>query len=123
MERKSKEMSFTRSENVQQPLFDNGITLAGTDEKDPMKAQLVAEGYKIVSENSFGVTATRMGTKPMFLAKTKDGYMPSDTKVSLMIPESLYSQMRIVCVKEKASLTQGLVQAIMEYLTKRGIEY
>jgi hypothetical protein len=123
MEKKTKELSFTRDNAVQQPLFGGDIVLAGTEEKDPMKAKLVADGYKIVSENDFGVIATRNGSKPMFLAKTKDGFMPGDAKVSLFIPEALYTQMRIFFAKDKTTLTQGLTQAIMEYLTKRGIGY
>jgi hypothetical protein len=123
MEKRTKELSFTRENDVQQPLFDNGIVLAGTEEKDPMKAKLVADGYKIVSENEFGVVATRNGSKPMFLAKTKEGFMQGNERISLYLPETLSIPMRVMCAKEKISLTQALVQSVMEYMTKRGIEF
>ena len=116
--------SASRTESILQqsvsPTSNNGgIILASsaqTLEKDPFKIELINKGYKIISENDYGVIVRKAAGKPSFLARTEKGYFEDLKPNSLFLPESINTAMKVHIAGMHINAQQYLTQLVMKDL-------
>lgn len=101
----------------------NGITLASnsTTETDPFKLELSKRGYKIISENEYGVKVQKSQGKPSFLARTVNGYFEPEKPTTLMLPESINTAMKVHIAGLNMNAQQYLTQLVMKDLREKNI--
>lgn len=101
----------------------NGITLASnsTTETDPLKLELSKRGYKIISENEYGVKVQKSQGKPSFLARTVNGYFEPEKPTTLMLPESINTAMKVHIAGLNMNAQQYLTQLVMKDLREKNI--
>lgn len=95
-----------------------GICLASTkeSEKDPFKVELDENGYRIISENEYGVIVQKAKGKPTFMARTTNGYLELGKPSTIFLPESINIAMK-KCVADKCiNAQQYILQLIIKDL-------
>lgn len=101
----------------------SGITLASNSpiETDPLKLELSKRGYKIISENEYGVKVQKSHGKPSFLARTVNGYFEPEKPTTLMLPASINTKMKVHIAGLNMDAQQYLTQLVMKDLREENI--
>lgn len=99
------------------------ITLASNSvtESDPLKLEIGKRGYKIISENEYGVKVQKSQGKPSFLARTVNGYFEPEKPTTLLLPESLNTTMKVHIAGLNINAQQYLTQLIMKDLREKNL--
>lgn len=101
----------------------SGITLASNSatETDPLKLEISKRGYKIISENEYGVKVQKSQGKPSFLARTVNGYFEPEKPTTLLLPESLNTTMKVHIAGLNINAQQYLTQLVMKDLREKNL--
>lgn len=115
--------SATPEQKTQLAASPTGITLASTStqETDPLKLEISKRGYKIISENEYGVKVQKSQGKPSFLARTANGYFEPEKPTTLLLPESLNTSMKVHIAGLNINAQQYLTQLVMKDLREKNI--
>lgn len=115
--------STTSNQDIISTTKPRGITLASNSntETDPFKIEVIHKGYKILSENEFGLTVQKSKGKPSFLARTSNGYFEIEKPATLLLPESINTAMKVHIASLKINGQQYLTQLIMKDLRENNI--
>lgn len=113
----------TPEQKTQLAASPTGITLASTStqETDPLKLEISKRGYKIISENEYGVKVQKSQGKPSFLARTTNGYFEPEKPTTLLLPESLNTSMKVHIAGLNINAQQYLTQLVMKDLREKNI--
>lgn len=113
----------TPEQKTQLAVSPTGITLASTStqETDPLKLEISKRGYKIISENEYGVKVQKSQGKPSFLARTTNGYFEPEKPTTLLLPESLNTSMKVHIAGLNINAQQYLTQLVMKDLREKNI--
>lgn len=113
----------TPEQKTQLAVSPTGITLASTStqETDPLKLEISKRGYKIISENEYGVKVQKSQGKPSFLARTVNGYFEPEKPTTLLLPESLNTTMKVHIAGLNINAQQYLTQLVMKDLREKNL--
>lgn len=116
-EAQPKAASKAQSKQTLTPSPTGSIALASAEvEQDPFKKNLINSGYSIIYEDEYGVIARQDKGKPVFMARTKNGYSKPANRNSVLLPDELDTAMKVRAASLRLNTSDYISRLIIDDL-------